>query len=222
MRRARRGAGGAPTLFDTGMIEVVSDDPNNDVVNPITQVFRGIDLKDVLFDVWIGARTKCQVRLGIEWSDNPIDFSGSVKKELAAGYLTTAAWNYGNSWVDLWSLSGLANADYKMYCRFVALVKTTNSSTKLESMIIRVRAQQKPLRPRTLVTPWVMANSQGSTSTGAVHPCTGAISADGVAVHRIMTELAGNTGCDVQIRWQETNTPDNVASWMAGGGCCPN
>lgn len=218
MKMPRNGPpGSGPLVFDTGLVTVISDDPTNDVANPITQVFRAIDLKDLMLDVWIGARTKAQVRIGIQFSDNPTDFSSAVQKEFSAGYLTTAGWNYGASWIDIWNLSGLANADYRMYCRIVALVKTTNSSTKLESMIVRVRSQGKPIRPRTLVAPWVLANSAGSTSTGAIHPCTGALPADGVAFHRVMTELSGATGISVQLRWQETNTTDDAASWGGGG-----
>jgi hypothetical protein len=205
MRRTRNSK--ADTLFDTGMIEVISDDPTNDVMNPITQVFRAIDLKDMNFDVWIGARTDCQGRLGVEFSDNPVDFTGAVQKELAATYLSNPGWNFGSTWVDIWNLSGLANADYKMYARIVARVKTGVGKTTLQSMILRVRAQQKPIRPRTLVTPWVLVNSFGTTGTACIHPCTGAIPADGVAVHRVMLEV---------VKWQETNTPDDVTSW--GGG----
>jgi len=216
MRRTRRGTG-LVTVFDTGMIGVISDDPTNDVANPITPTIRAIDLKDLMIDVWIGARTKAQVRIGIQFSDNPIDFSGGVQKEFTAGYLSTAGWNYGSTWVDIWNLSGLANADYKMFARIVALVKTTNSSTKLESMIVRVRAQGKPIRPRTQSTPWTLANSAGSTGSGAFHPCSGAIPADGVAFHRVMTELAGDTDISALVKWQETNTPDEVSTWAAGG-----
>jgi hypothetical protein len=103
-----------------------------------------------------------------------------------------------------------------MYLRFVARVKTGSGKTTLQSMIVRVRAQQKPIRARTLVTPWVLVNIFNATGTACIHPCTGAITADGVAVHRVVLEVAGNSGVSLAIKWQETNTPDDVTSW--GGG----
>lgn len=213
MRSNNQGSGAL--LWDTGMVEVCSDDPSTDVVCPLTPVVRANELKDVLADVWIGAKSKSKVRIGVEFSDNPVDFGSATRKELFASYLSAAGWNYGSAYVDIWSLAGFAASDYKMYARLVALTLTTTSSTKFESMRLRARFYGKTLTPRTLVTPMTMVFSKGLTSS-AVVPCSGPILTDKVAMHRIMTEMRGNTGASVTVRWQETNTPDNPASW--GGG----
>ena len=46
-------------VFDTGLVGVLSDDPTNDVVNPVTPTMRAIDLKDLMIDVWIGHLVGC-------------------------------------------------------------------------------------------------------------------------------------------------------------------
>lgn len=202
-------------LWDTGLVEVCSDDPTTDTSCPLTPVVRAVELKEVLSDVWIGAKTKSKVRIGVEFTDNPIDFATSARKELFTGYLTTAGWNFGTSYVDLWSLSGLVPTDYRMYARLVAMVVTTSSSTKFESMRLRARFYGKPITPRTILTPRTLVNTKGLTAN-AIVPCSGPILTDKVAWHRVMTEVRANTGASISVRWQETNTPDDPMSWTGG------
>jgi hypothetical protein len=208
---------GARTI-DTGIVDLLTDDASNDVVTPLTGAVRAIEMKDVQLDVWILARTMAQVRIGVEYSNNPVDFySGVSRKELFAGYLTTAGWNYGTAWYDLFNVTGLADADYKLYTRLVGLAKTTMSSTKAEGMQLRALIRQKPIRPQTLASPFVRVNTKGSTSVSNFTPITGPMSTDGVAIHRVTTEVAANSGCSLTVEWQQTDTPDDVTSWATGG-----
>lgn len=211
-------AGRGRLLFDTGVLAIVTDDPTNDVVNPLTNPVRAMDLKDVLFDVWLMGRTKAQVRLGIEFSNSPLDFySGVSRKELTATYQTATNWNYGTVWHDLFNVSGLLDSDYKLYARLVALAKTTSASTKAEGAQIRVRVRGKPITPRSYTSPWSRVATKGSTSQNLVTPVTEAIATEGVSIHRVTLEMMANTGLSGTVVWQETDTPDDVTSWGQGG-----
>lgn len=204
--------------LDTGIVSIVTDDPTNDVVNAITAPMRAIDVKEVLPDVWLMGRTKAQVRLGVEFSDNPVDFITGVgvtvaRKELFAGYITTQGWSYGAAWYDVFNLTGLVSVDYRLYLRFVALAKTTSASTKAEGVQLRVLFHQKPLKSRTVSSPMVRVNTKGSNVTPTFLPVTDPLPAADVAAHRVTAEVMANTGCSLTVGWQQSDTPDDVASW---------
>jgi len=147
-------------LWDTDLVTACGDDFTNDTPNVLTPVVRAVQVKEVLPDVWIGCKSKCKVRIGVGFSDNPIDFTAGIRKELFATYLTTPGWNYGSTYYDIWNLSGFTNPDYHLYVRFLALVLTTSSSTAYESMQLRVRFFGKPIVPQTIVSPWTMITSK--------------------------------------------------------------
>lgn len=207
-------------VFDTGLIDLVADNPSSDVVNPLMAPVRAIELKDALFDIWLMGRTKLQARLGVEFSNHPLDFytpSLVSRKELTAAYQTGTNWTYGSTWHDLFNVTGLVDADYKLYLRLVALATTTSASTKAEGAQMRVRMRTKPIAPRTHSSPWVRIATKGSTGTNNNTPVTDALPTENVAIHRVTVEMMANSGVSMTVGWQETNTPDDLASWTSGG-----
>ena len=209
-----RGAGRGAVL-DTGILEILTNDDTNDVSNPLTAPIRAIQMKEVALDVWMrGLTTNMSSRIGVQLSNDPIDFTSGSEAVLVTGYQSSNGWVYGTTWHDLTSL-GLTDANYGLYLRFVALAKRSTAGSGIESGQIRLRVRQKPVRARTLTSSMVRVNSEGSGSTTVFVPMTNPIPTEGVAVHRVMTEVSANMGVSVQPAWQETDTPDDASSWSA-------
>ena len=166
-----RGAGRGAVL-DTGILEIVTNDDTNDMANPLTAPIRAIQMKEVALDVWMrGLTTDMSSRIGVQLSNNPIDFTSGVQAVLVTGYQSSNGWVYGTTWHDLTSL-GIADANYGLYLRFVALAKRATAGSGFESGQIRLRVRQKPVRARTLMSSMVRVNSEGSGSTTVFIPMT--------------------------------------------------
>lgn len=210
-----RGRSAGERTLDTGITEVVTDDGTNDVANPLTAPIRAIELEEVRFDLWMMALTaNMQARIGVQFSNDPLDFSSATAHVVASSYKSTPGWNYGTSWYDLSDL-GLSDSDYKLYLRFVALCKRTVAGSALESAQLRLRVHQRPVRSRVLSSAMVRVHSLGSTTVASFVPMTDPVRTDDVAVHRVAMEVAANLGVSVQPGWQETDTPDDASSWSS-------
>ena len=99
----------------------------------------------------------------------------------------------------------------------MGLAQTTAASTLAEGSQVRVRMRMKPVRAATFAGPMARVNTKGSTAASTFHPLNEPISSEGVAVHRVTAEVAANTGCSLTVNWQQTDTPDDVTSWVTGG-----
>jgi len=195
--------------IDTGYLDLLSASSTNDTLNAVTGALPVFDIWNVQADVFIRARTLCQVRMGVQFSNNPFEFTDAAK-ELSATYFTNAGWNDDNTWHDIFALAGVTP---RLFVRFVALGKNTSGSGS-ESMQIRVMIRVKPFRSRLVNTAFRRANTKGNDATWNAVPMSNPIATEGFSSHRVALDVSSMTGgLDVGLGYQQTNTPDDPSSW---------
>ncbi len=197
------------SIIDTGFQDIVAADATADLNNPITGPILACTLKNVKVAVLLRAIVGLKVRIGVQFSNNPMEFL-DAPKELSGTYWTAAGWNRSNTAVDIFSLAGTTP---RLWVRFVALTQTV-SGTLAGSAEARVRITPAPVRVQRVGGPWRKVNTRGSDSTPATHPATGGVEVLGFAEQRVLIEVADLTGAlGVTVIAQESNTPDDPTSW---------
>lgn len=202
------------SMIDTGVQDIVAADDTADLSNPLTGPILACTLKKVKVAAMLRAIVGLKMRVGVQFSNNPMEFT-DAPKELTAAYWNTAGWNRSNTAVDLFALAGTTP---RVWLRFVALTQTPSSVTLAGSAEALVQIMATPVRYLRVQGPWRKVNTRGSDSTYATHPVTGAIDALGFTEQRVMVEVADLTGpMGVTVVYQETNTPDDPTSWTDVG-----
>ena len=195
--------------IDTGYLDILSASSTADTITPISGALPAFDIRDVQADVFIRARTSCQVRVGVQFSNNPFEFTDAAK-EIVAAYYTNAGWNDDNTWHDIFALSGVTP---RLFMRFAALGKNTAGSAT-ESMQIRATIRIKPFRARLVNTTIRRASSKGSDASWNAVPMSNPIATEGFSSHRVAMDISSITGgLDAGLGFQQTNTPDDPSSW---------
>jgi hypothetical protein len=197
--------------IDTGYVDILSSSSSADTSNVLTGAIPCYDIREVQADVFIRAKTLCQVRIGVQFSTNPLNFT-DAPKELAAAYKSTLGWNDDSTWTNIFTL---ASTTPRVFVRFVALAKNTSGSGT-ESMQIRVRIRIKPLRARLVTTEIRRGNTKGTDASSAICPISDPIAVEGFGEHRVHGEVSSMTGgVEATLGWQETDTPDDPTTWSS-------
>jgi hypothetical protein len=200
-------------LIDTGFQDIVAADNAADLSNPLTGPILAYTLKNVKLAAELRAIVGLKMRVGIQFSNNPMEFT-DTPKELSGTYWNTAGWNRSNTAVDLFNLTGTTP---RVWLRFVALTQTP-SGTVAGSAEARIQIAPEPIRSQRVQGPWRKVNTRGSDSSYATHPVTGAIDVLGFTEQRVIIEVADLSGSmGVTVVYQETNTPDDPTSWTDVG-----
>ena len=197
--------------IDTGYVDILSCSSSADTMTVLTGAIPAYDLRDVAADVFIRAKTLCQVRIGVQYSHNPFNFS-DTPKELWASYKSTLGWNDDTGFTNIFTL---ASTTPKLFVRFVALAKNTSGSGT-ESMQIRVLLRCKPLRSRLVTTEIRRVNTKGTDASSATCPISDPIATEGFSEYRLHGEITSMTGgIEATMGYQETDTPDDPTTWSA-------
>ena len=92
-------------MIDTGFQDIVAADTTADLSNPLTGPILACTLKNVKLSALLRAVVGLKMRIGVQFSNNPMEFT-DAPKELSATYWTAAGWNRSNTAVDIFSLAG--------------------------------------------------------------------------------------------------------------------
>jgi hypothetical protein len=203
-----------PKPYDSGIMEFVTGDSSTEVVSALSEPMRSGDWDAVTIDLWLRALAGAKVRVGVQFSNNPFEFTDTAK-EFAATYVTANGWTRGTTTYDLFAVTG---ATPRTWFRFVALGLNTSGSLAGGGQI-RIVVAPKPLRIlRRVKSGTVRVNTKGSDSSQAKTPVAEVFETAGFTVHRVVLEVVGiSSTMKIQVGCEETDTPDDPTTWSTVG-----
>lgn len=200
--------------YDSGILDFVSRDTAIEVVSVLGGPMLAGDWGTFTIDLWLRALTATKARIGVQFSNNPAEFT-DAPKELAATYITGNGWTRGTTAFDLFNVTG---ATPRTFFRFVVLALNTSGGMAGGGQI-RIVATPNPQKVfHRLTTAYVKANTKASDSAAAHTPATGVFPTAGVTEHRVILDVVGTSGAiKIQAGCQETDTPDDASTWSNVG-----
>jgi len=77
------------STIDTGFREIVSGSASVDTINVLTGAISAMQVQNTTVHLYLRAHTPLKVRIGVQWSNNPHEFTGAATY-FAAGYTSAA------------------------------------------------------------------------------------------------------------------------------------
>jgi hypothetical protein len=198
------------TMMETAAVPMIAGKSNADtgVFTPVTPVLNSTGMRTIRLSACLEGDGGISFRFGIRFSQDGFTWESPMVAPNAASWQTGTGWKTPTAYFNPAALSG---ANEYPFIQIGFFGRNASADGKVRNAMARIRVESVDVAPLSVVTPLMVVQTQGSTSTEVFIPMTGPLDATRALAARLSIELRVSSG-SIKVR-PGLQVSDDAETW---------